>query len=258
MLRRNRGRFLSSRQASEAPSPEPINGWECWGLGYLDEDEKKVGCLLHPAQHSGTDYRYLVGYHGKCAREVCLEAQTFEALTEKARRFYLDMTLGMDSFEYSSREENPIFPVLLWGRVISEKIAEIERFDEIHRDEFKERYYLLFTVLSYKIDGYFLEKVVETMGAAFLRDPGFYGHYRKWQEKLLEQYRINDTSCQATPGRNPSIRPVHLYDVPLSFSRFLKFVLNLWNAPEERITSLKEQIDKEIERFIESSHPLFV
>jgi len=227
-------------------------------LGYLDEDEKTVGCLLHPSQHHGTDHRYLVGYEGKCAREVCLEAQTFNALSEEAKRFYLAMTIGMDSFAYSSRKENPIFPILLWGRVISDKIAEAEGFRTIHRDEFKARYSAFFTYLDYRIDSYFVEKFVAMRNLACLRESGFFERYKGWQEDLLQRYRSSNTPSQVTPSGTPSDRFVHLHDIPLSFSRLLKFALNIWKAPEERITSLRKQIDGEIERFIESSRSLLV
>jgi hypothetical protein len=230
--------------------PDPINGWDCWGLGYLDGDEKKVGCLLHPSQHDGTDYRYLVEYEGKCAREMCLEAKTFDALSEKAKRFYLDMTTGMDSFEYSSREWNPIYPVLLFGGVVSEEIAGSEGFRSMRRDEFTKRYDAFLTPISHKTDGYLVEKVVEVMGASCLREPGFLEAYKRWQERLVEQYRIDDASSPLTPGANHSNRPVHVYDIPLSFSRFLKFGLNIWSASEERVASLKKEIDGEIDQFI--------
>jgi len=258
MLRRNRERFLIAREAPHGLNPEPINGWNCWGLGYLDEDEKTVGCLLHPSRNNGIDYRYLVVYEGKCAREMCLEAKTFEALSEKAKRFYLDLSLGMDSFEYSSREGNPIFRVLPWGRVLNEKIAEAEAFRTIPRDEFRERYKVFLTTLSYKTDGYCVEKLAETIDVACLKEPGFFEHYQGWQEELMERFRINDTSPRNDSGRNPLHCPVHLYDIPLSFSRLLKFALNIWRAPEERVISLKEHIDREIERFIESSRSLLV
>jgi hypothetical protein len=180
-----------------------------------------------------------------------LEAKTFDALSEKAKRFYLDLTSGMDSFQFSSRDWNPVFPVLLWGRVVGEKIAETEGFRRMHRDDFKERYNAFFTVLSYKTDGYFVERVVERAGFSCLRKPWFFECYDKWKEGVVRRRRIDDTSSRATPGANPSNRPVHLYDIPLSFSRLLKFSLNIWNAPAERVASLKKQIDGEIESFIE-------
>jgi hypothetical protein len=253
MLRRNRELFLNTKQASTGLSPNPINGWDCWGLGYLDEGEQKVGCLLHPSQHSGNDYRYLVEYEGKCAWEICLEAKTFDALGEKAKQFYLDMTIGMDSFEYSSREWNPVFTILLWGRMVGEKIAETEGFRRIHRNELKERYNALFTILSYKTDGYLVEEIVKRAGFSCIRKPHFFEHYNKGKAGLLLKHRIDDASFPITQKANPSNRPVHLFDVPLSFSRFLKFALNIWNAPEERVSYLKKEIDREIESFVENS-----
>ena len=44
----------------------------CEYLGFLDEGEKKVGCLLHPMQNSGTDMRD-VSFYGQelCAGHLC-------------------------------------------------------------------------------------------------------------------------------------------------------------------------------------------
>ena len=44
----------------------------CEYLGFLDEEEKKVGCLLHPGQNSGNDMRD-VSFYGQelCAGHLC-------------------------------------------------------------------------------------------------------------------------------------------------------------------------------------------
>ena len=44
----------------------------CEYLGFLDEEEKKVGCLLHPQQNAGNDLRD-VSFYGKelCAGHLC-------------------------------------------------------------------------------------------------------------------------------------------------------------------------------------------
>ena len=44
----------------------------CEYLGFLDKDEKKVGCLLHPEQNSGSDMRD-VSFYGQelCAGHLC-------------------------------------------------------------------------------------------------------------------------------------------------------------------------------------------
>lgn len=44
----------------------------CEYLGFLDDAEKKVGCLLHPAQNSGIDFR-TCSFYGQeiCAGHIC-------------------------------------------------------------------------------------------------------------------------------------------------------------------------------------------
>jgi hypothetical protein len=252
IFHRNRENFLKNKDASTGLSFCPINGWDCWGLGYLDEEGERVGCLLHPSQNNGIDYRYLVGYEGKCAREICLEAITFEALNEKTKKFYLNLTIGMDSFAYSSRKENPIFPILLWGKTVCEKIAENECFQIVYPDQFKKLYSNFIYYLSYKTDGYLIEKIIEKVNISYFKRPDFLHYFRDLKEDLLQRYRINDPSSTGLSRENPSCRPVHLFKIPLSFSRFLKFSLNIWNATEEKVNILKKEIDDKIGRFLSS------
>jgi len=251
-LRQNRESFLKNKINRAAPqfTVLPINGWDCWGLGFLDDEEKKVGCLLHPFQNDGLDYRHLVGYERKCGREICLEAKTFEALSKKAKTFYLDVTAGMDSFEYSSRTWNPIFPLLLWGREVCETIAETEGFCIINRNKFKKNHDSFINHLSYKTDGYLIERIIVIEGISQFNRSDFLNYYRVWKEKLVQKYRINYPLSAAVSEEKSFCRPVHLFETPLSFSRFLKFSLNTWTATEEKVATLKKEIDLEIDRFV--------
>jgi len=118
-FRENRVRFLQKKI-----NLGPVMGFFCWGLGYLDDRGRRVGCLLHPAVHNGRDLRYLTGYGDKCRREVCLQAKIFNELPVEARRFWLEMTQGLSSFYFSSERANPLFHVLLWGESILEAMFE--------------------------------------------------------------------------------------------------------------------------------------
>lgn len=249
ILWQNRERFLRGKKnLSQDPEVRPINGWDCWGLGYLDEKKKKVGCLLHPAQNNGTDFRYLVGYERKCAREVCLEAMTFNALSARAKKFYLTITIGMDSFHYSSRKWNPMFPMLLWGKTICENIAEAEDFRPLNRNEFVSTYDTFINLFSYKTDGYLLERIVEQVGIVHCTTSDFVKRYREWKETVLQKYRGRYLLREAMKEDSGS-RPVHLFRIPISSSRFLKFALDIWNASVEDVCLLKKEIDNELERF---------
>jgi hypothetical protein len=65
----------------------PITGFSCWALGYLDEEYRRIGCLLHPFQNDGVDLRYRVDYGSKCCRESCPESKTFSDLDPCAKEF---------------------------------------------------------------------------------------------------------------------------------------------------------------------------
>jgi len=91
-----------------------IDGRACWGLGFVDEARRQVGCLLHPAL-GGLDLRRLTGYQAKCAREVCPQGKTFVNLADEVRRSLLALVQGQDSFQFSSPRLNPLWALLEWG-----------------------------------------------------------------------------------------------------------------------------------------------
>lgn len=252
---RNRQKFLVERDlfvSGRAPS-RPIVGWECWGLGFLDDEGARVGCLLHPCEHHGRDLRFLVEYEGNCGRELCLEARTFEALQEKTRKFYRGLTRGMDSFGYSSPSRNPLFVVLRWGSAIAEKIAETEVFLPLSLQEFRDRYDALLSTCSYKIDGYLLEGIVERVGVSICQNRDFLAAYQSWGEPLLAAHGAVPPVPDLALEKKPHRRPVHTFPVPLSFSRMLKFGLDIWYGSEEQVAGLKDAIDREIDKFV-SNH----
>ncbi len=101
----------------------PIVGFSCWALGYLDEQGRRIGCLLHPAQNDGRDLRGVVGYGTKCAREQCLASRVFSRLDPREQRFWLEPAAGLNAFYYSSPRANPLFHVLLWGETVLGALA---------------------------------------------------------------------------------------------------------------------------------------
>jgi len=59
----------------------------CEYLGFLDREEKRVGCLLHPAVHGGEDLRG-ISFYGRelCAGHLC---PSHQHLTEKQKRILI-------------------------------------------------------------------------------------------------------------------------------------------------------------------------
>jgi len=116
----------------EDKSVSPIRGFSCWGLGYLDDSFKRIGCLLHPSQNDGNDLRYRVDFGDKCARESCVEARIFAHLAPAAKVFWLRLSEGLDSFSYSSRTVNPLFHILVWGDSLLNLVPMAENQRDLH------------------------------------------------------------------------------------------------------------------------------
>lgn len=111
------------------PMFRPIVGFSCWALGFLDEEGRRAGCLLHPSRNGGQDLRFLIDYGEKCARESCRAAKAFERLSAEVQDFWISLVGDFDSFLFSSRRTNPLFHILLWGPPVLERLHR-EAMDE--------------------------------------------------------------------------------------------------------------------------------
>lgn len=70
------------RQLKELVHPPPLlkDIYNCEFLGFIDQDHKKIGCLLHPALNQGIDLRHYSFYGAElCAGHFCL---SYTYLTE--------------------------------------------------------------------------------------------------------------------------------------------------------------------------------
>jgi hypothetical protein len=147
-----------------------IDGHRCWGLGFLDDDERLVGCLLHPAVNSGHDLRDATGYRLKCATSRCREAEIFARLTVPQQDFFLALAAGLDSFHYSSRRANPLMKILPWDRPVLEAIYREEGGTPPDREAFNRRYGFFWRRLDHRLDGFLVAEILKTMPPARLRD----------------------------------------------------------------------------------------
>jgi hypothetical protein len=66
------GSYISATLSREDFAPRYEVIYCCEYLGFLDAEEKKIGCLLHPAQNSGIDFR-TCSFYGQeiCAGHIC-------------------------------------------------------------------------------------------------------------------------------------------------------------------------------------------
>lgn len=222
LLRRN-----SKNLQKNLAAPHEISGTECWGLGFLDDQEKLAGCLLHPLRHQGRDLRHLTGYQFKCANALCREAQIFAGLTPTDQIFCLSLCRKMDSFHYSSRR-NPLMRLLAWEKEMVEIIIFDARKSVTISDSssFIAQYEFLWQKLDFRLDGYLGLLVTQQEGFNFLRHN--LETYTNLRNELISELK-NNPALQ-TNSTLPVI-PSHKLAIPLNLSRLLKFGADLWELP---------------------------
>ena len=206
---------------NQMAKPQPIRGYFCWGLGYLDRSAGLVGCLLHPGGELGglgNDLRDLTGYGDKCRRERCGEAETFESLPRPAAEIVLNLADGMDSFEYSSPSCNPVWRLLQWGPAILTRLAEDSV--SLPRTERRDRLCLLCRPSLHPVrDAYALVRLLNRLPLETLVTPGFLNRYRT----SIEDFANRHQSTITTPLNNLPF--VHQLDLGRDLEVFLRSVL---------------------------------
>lgn len=218
-------------------------GHKCWGLGYLDSKKMLVGCLLHPSRNNEIDLRELTGYREKCGREVCLESRQFLRLEKKDAQFLLNLSLDMDSFQYSSRVFNPTFAMLSWGPSLLSAIAKKERYSIIDHQLFKDKYSMFLSKLNYKADSYLVERIVILNGLENFLSLGITA-YQAFKDDIIYNIRLNypynysDHNCSY----------IHKYPISPECTRFFKFGLNIWRGEWKIIEEIINIINKTISK----------
>jgi hypothetical protein len=223
-------------------SPSPITGFSCWAMGYLDGGFKRIGCLLHPSQNDGEDLRFRVDYGDKCARETCVEARIFTDLAPEAKAFWLRLSEGLDSFSYSSRTLNPLFPILGWGGPLLNLVAVAEKERDLRRDPILETYSFFKTNLSPRANAYLVRALIDSENLELLRSARFTGRFEGLSHGLSKQVSLRARSSSTAPY-------VHSLPMDSDFLDFLRLSGRIAKAPEEEARSLKEFVDHELAEF---------
>jgi hypothetical protein len=223
-------------------SLSPITGFSCWGLGYLDGGFKRIGCLLHPSQNDGEDLRYRVDFGDKCARESCVEARIFTHLAPEAKTFWLRLSEGLDSFSYSSRTLNPLFPVLGWGVRLLNGVAMAEKGRDPAGDSILKTYSFFETTLSPRANAYLVRTLMDSENLDFLRNAPFRGRFEELSHRLSKQLSLKVFGSSTAPY-------VHLLPMDSDFLDFLRLSGRILRADEEEAASLKEFVDHELADF---------
>ena len=230
--------FIKSREKGIIP----ITGFSCWGLGYIHGNHKLIGCMLHPFQNNGIDMRYRIDYGDKCRRETCEEGKVFSRLSGTDQIFWLGLSNGFDSFEYSSRKINPLFRMLGWGTEILSFISGGENAKPVTRESFYNSYPFFLTILSPKGNAYPLLWLLERNGVQILEHEGFGERYENFLNSLLRRLstEISSTSCEPF---------THLLDIDPLFADFLRLSASFSRINANSSIRMKDIVDIELEKF---------
>jgi hypothetical protein len=220
----------------------PITGFSCWALGYLDTNHRLVGCLLHPAMNNNEELRYLVDYGEKCARETCQEAEIFRSLSAENRRFLISLTKDLDSFSYSSREHNPLFNILGWGKGILTELFNNSDGKVFDQDSFFDKFPFLTTCFNPKAHSYIVSRMVGIQGSGILTKRTVREKFERFVPSLLKKLR-------SVRSFNPQDPYVHKLDLDRGFLDFLRLSVGVSRISEKKAGSLKTVTDGAIKEF---------
>jgi len=221
----------------------PITGFSCWALGYLDKTYKRIGCLLHPSQNGGTDLRFRVGYDEKCRRESCPESLAFSMLkNDDARRFWLGLTDGLDSFAYSSRTKNPLFALMGWGTHLLNLVPSVEGYKNYEKEAFLEEYPFFQPAGTPKGHAYLVKRLIDEDNVQFLKMRTFS------QEFLLFSRSL---SLMLLRALRSAFREESVHRLPLDrdFLDFLRLCAGISKIGMEDALRLKTMADEELDKF---------
>ncbi len=225
--------------SARSERPRPITGYSCWALGFLDPDQKLVGCLLHPGCNGGADKRGRVGYGEKCRRESCPQARVFAELSVAGRRRWLQLTEGLDTFAYSSRRFNPLFDLLDWGPAVMGALARHAEDRPLEREAFYASYPFFSAGLKPRACAYLLESLIAREGDGILTAPGLGESLTAWAGRFRRRIREIAAPAAGAP---------YTHTLPLEprFLDFLRLGAGLARVSEGKARRLKERVDREL------------
>ncbi|MBW1710447.1 MAG: hypothetical protein JRJ73_11275 [Deltaproteobacteria bacterium] len=223
--------------ARYGPGEKIITGFQCWGLGFLDQKRVMIGCMLHPGRNQGRDLRDLTGYGDKCRRELCQEAVIFSGLASASAEFVLELARGLNSFAYSSLKRNPAFRLLHWGPKLIESLALSEPAG-LDRDEYLKRYAFLERDLDPKRDAYPVELLLDRFDLNVLGRSDFLTRYRDDLTRFSARHR----QAVTLPLEN---RPyLHQLDLPSHFINFLRHALGWSRSLPSQAEAVRRELDR--------------
>lgn len=235
----------SSEYDPEDKDVRPVTGFSCWAMGYVDNEYRQPGCLLHPCQNRGHDLRYRIDYGTKCIREICYEARVFERLNEEQKKFWLTLAEGMDSFEYSSRKINILFKITGWGNKILGIIADRESDKISGKSPFLKAYPFFDSNIYPRGNAYLLTYLVNKRGVKALKKMKFMKSFKLFSRNLTAS--IKERFDMVTG-------PVHVHKMDMDplFTDFLRLSLQLKKSEYSTVENILNYTDDQLKLFCRS------
>jgi hypothetical protein len=105
----------------------------CEYLGFLDEKEKKVGCLLHPQQNNNVDLRDASFYgKGLCEKHLCL---SYHYLSREEKLAFVNLS---DDWYLYGLCVTDIDLIKSYFRIVSERVCEMPSSEKFKENTFKD------------------------------------------------------------------------------------------------------------------------
>ena len=221
---------------------KPITGFSCWALGYVDAEYKKIGCLLHPLVNNGRDMRYRIDYGVKCLRESCPEEKVFSMLAEREKHFWLSLTTGMDSFEYSNRNTNQLFKMLGWGNILLAEISDNDNGKYYSKKQFLRRYPFFNTRLLPKGHSCPVNYIIREKGVDLLANIDFKKKYENFSKMIQEKISLNFKLPHGGIF-------VHKLGINREFSDYIRLTLGIGKAEITFVNNLYDFVLNELDLF---------
>jgi hypothetical protein len=223
----------------------PITGFSCWALGYLDKEYRRIGCLLHPVQNQGIDLRYRVDYGQKCRRESCPESKFFFLLEERAKRFWLNLADGLDSFAYSSRKENLLFHMVGWGTHLLGLIPSAEEYGRYRKEDFLKEYPFFQPREPARVPVYLAKRLIGRENVHLLKKEAFRETFEGLSSRLSSILKQHSEKLYGDTF-------IHRLPLDRDFLDYLRLFALIDRITLEDAVRLKDLADEELARFRKS------
>jgi hypothetical protein len=163
-------------------------------------------------------------------------------LSTRARHFWLHQAHGLDSFQYSSRQFNPLFHLLGWGPALLGLMASKTQEQHLTRDDLSRVYPVLATDLNPRANAYLLERIVLNSRFSRIGTEIFSWKFEQFSGSIMSWLRKIPWETNAPY--------THLLPLDPLFVNLLRLGAGIRKIREDAAKSLQTEVDKALHHFI--------